>query len=327
MPTVDEHELIARFFRPLAGRPGTFDLTDDAASLTPPEGCDLVVTKDGIAEGFHFLPGETAGNVARKALRVNLSDLAAKGAAPLGYLMLLGLAEAWEEEWLAEFTAALGEDQKRYGIDLLGGDTIRAPGLLVSITAIGTVPAGRMVRRDGATAGDLLYVSGTVGDAALGLLVAQRDERLEGLPREAADHLEHRYRQPQPRNALASVLIDHANAALDVSDGLAGDLDKLCAASGVGARVELDEVPLSGAAKAAVALDSAMLERCVTGGDDYEILCAVSEEGQGAFEADARAAGVAVTAIGHFVKGAGPAEFVRGGAASGFARRAFSHTG
>ncbi|ESR23271.1 thiamine-phosphate kinase [Lutibaculum baratangense] len=327
MAAVDEHELISRFFRPLAGRAGTFDLTDDAASLAPPDGCDLVLTKDGIAAGYHFLPDETPGNIARKALRVNLSDLAAKGARPLGYLMLLGLGARWEEAWLSEFTAALAADQSTYGIDLLGGDTIRADGLVVSITAIGTVPKGAMVRRSGARPGDRIYVTGTIGDAALGLLAATADSRLGHLDEGHRRHLLDRYSVPQPRTGLADALRRHATAALDVSDGLAGDLDKLCKVSGVGAAVDLDHVPLSPAVRAAAAQDPAMLELAVTGGDDYEILCAIPPEASEAFEKVATDAGTPVTAIGEIRDGEGPAMFHRGGTPSGFSRRSFSHTG
>ena len=184
-----------------------------------------------------------------------------------------------------------------------------------------------MVRRAGAAPGDIVYVSGTIGDAALGLLVAQGDASLESLAPASAAFLADRYRVPQPRCALAEAVRAHASAALDVSDGLAGDLDKLCAASSVGARVALDRVPLSDAVRQAVTADPGMLELAVTGGDDYEILCAVPEAGAADFEAAAGVASVPVTAIGRVVAGAGPAEFFGGEGARRFARRSFSHTG
>jgi thiamine-monophosphate kinase len=322
----DEHGLIERYFRPLAAAPGTFQLQDDAASFSPPPGADLVLTKDGIAEGIHFLPGEAADAVARKALRVNLSDLAAKGATPIGYLVLLGLGPDWSEEWVRGFAEGLAADQETYGVSVYGGDTIRANTLVVSITAFGSVGKGRMVRRAGAKAGDTVYISGTIGDGALGLLVAKDDLRLAGLSADHRAFLLDRYRLPQPRVALAGAVADHASAALDVSDGLAGDLDKLCTVSGVTARVSVGDVPLSEAARAAVEGDPGLLPLCLTGGDDYEIVCAVSREKAAGFEAAAAEAGVPVRSIGEIGENGGQALFTDAdGAPLGFARRAFSH--
>src|SRR5690606_19603926 len=164
-----EFGMIARYLRPLASDPGAFGLTDDAAALAPEPGFDLVLTKDMVAAGVHFFADDPAASIARKALRVNLSDLAAKGAEPIGYLLGLALPADWTEDWMAEFSAGLAEDQKRYGLSLLGGDTVKSPdGLMLSVTAIGQVPSGGIVRRAGAQAGDLIVVSGTIGDAALG---------------------------------------------------------------------------------------------------------------------------------------------------------------
>jgi thiamine-monophosphate kinase len=323
---IDEHDLIARYFGPLAADPAALELTDDAAVLAPPAGCDLVLTKDGIAEGVHFPAGESGADVARKALRVNLSDLAAMGADQLGYLVLLGLPADWTEAWVASFADGLSEDQATYGVALYGGDTIRTQALTVSVTAIGSVPSGRAIRRAGARAGDMIYVSGTIGDGALGLLA--RRGALAGTDAAQRAFLAERYRAPQPRCALAPVLRRFARAAIDISDGLAGDLDKVCRASGVPARVDCEKVPLSGAARAAVDADPALLELCMTGGDDYEILCAVASEDAGAFEAAAREAGVPVAPIGAFADGAGAAVFVdREGRETRFRHRSFSHTG
>ncbi len=327
-PDGDEHGLIARYFRPLATAPGTFRLLDDAASFSPPPGMDLVLTKDGIAEGHHFLPGEAADAVARKALRVNLSDLAAKGATPVGYLVLLGLGPDWSEEWVRGFAEGLAADQETYGVSVYGGDTIRADTLIVSITAFGTVEKGRMVRRAGARPGDKVYVSGTVGDGALGLLVAKGDARVSGLSAEHRAFLHDRYRLPRPRVALAGAIARHASAALDVSDGLAGDIDKLCAASVVAAGIAAAEVPLSEAARAAVEADPDLLSLCLTGGDDYEIACTVSPENAPKFEAAATEAGVPVRSIGEIGENGGRAVFHgAGGQPMRFARRAFSHVG
>ncbi len=204
-----------------------------------------MVTTDAIVEGVHFLSGDPPGTLARKALRVNLSDIAAKGAAPAGFVLTLALRKV-EEAWLKPFATALGEDAADYGCPLLGGDTVSTPGpLMISITAFGRVPHGKMVHRAGARAGDLVFVTGTIGDAALGLDVLRGPAALALADDAAArDFLATRYRVPQPRNALALAVRDHASAAMDVSDGLAGDLSKLCAASGVSADIELSACPV-----------------------------------------------------------------------------------
>ena len=290
-----EDELIAHYFAPLAG-PGGLGLRDDAALLAPPAGCELVVTCDAVVAGVHFFPDDPPDAIARKALRVNLSDLAAKGADPLGFLLALALPDGWTPDWLAAFAQGLGDDARAYACPLLGGDTVRTPGpLTVSITAMGAVPAGRMVRRTTARPGDLLYVTGTIGDAALGLQV--RQGRL-GAPSEGRAHLLDRYLLPRPRNTLAPALRAHASAAMDVSDGLIGDCTKLLRASGVGGCIELARVPLSLAARAAIARDPALLETALTGGDDYEVLCAVPPDRAAAIEAMAVGFGVAATLVG-----------------------------
>lgn len=324
-----EDDIIARHFAPIAG-PGGLGLRDDAACLAPPPGCDLVITKDAIVAGVHFLPDDPPETIARKALRVNVSDLAAKGADPLGFL----LAAAWpadiDEAWIAAFAQALGVDAALYGCPLLGGDTVRTPGpLTLSVTALGSAPAGRMAPRTGARAGDALYVSGTIGDGALGLHVRLRARPAPAWigPLDAAhrNHLEARYLTPQPRVGLRHAVRDHANASMDVSDGLVGDLAKMMRASGTGARVELARVPLSDAARAAIALEPALFDTAVTGGDDYELLCAIGPDAAGAFEAAAQAAGVRVTRIGTVEPG-DAVTFVDGqGAARTFARGSFSH--
>lgn len=293
-----EFELIARYFRPLAHAPGAFSLKDDAALLPRPRGREFVVSADMIVEGVHFLPGDEPASLALKALGVNLSDLAAKGAQPAGYLVTLGLPADWTVEWVAAFAAGLRKAQARHGLSLLGGDTTKAPGgFTISVTALGTVPAGRMVRRAGARPGDALYVTGTIGDAALGLKLL-KGEKIAGLGQSGRAALIDRYHHPRPRLAIAPALRRHARAALDVSDGLLADLGHLCAASGVGARIEAGLVPLSEAASAALAADGGLLEPILTGGDDYEVLAAVAEADATAFERMARKAGVPVTRIG-----------------------------
>jgi len=306
-----EDRLIARHFRPLAKHPGALGLADDAAVLTPPPGCDLVLTTDGIIAGVHVFPDAPADAIARRALRVNLSDLAAKGAKPAGFLLAVALPAGTTDEWLAAFARGLSEDAEQYGCPLLGGDTDHTPGpLSVSITAFGTLPAGTMVRRKGARPGDVLFATGTVGDAALGLMLRKDARAGASLTSAQRDHLLTRYLQPQPRNTLAETVRSHASAALDISDGLVGDLAKLCRASGVTANIEAARVPLSDAARALITGQAALLERALTGGDDYEILAAVPAGKVEAFCADARAAGVAVTDIGRLVAGEVPPQFI-----------------
>jgi thiamine-monophosphate kinase len=304
-PASGEDSLIARYFKPIATDAGAFALDDDAAVLKP-QGADIVVTTDAIVEGVHFLPGDPAEAIARKALRVNLSDLAAKGATPAGFVLTLAL-RAVDDAWLKPFATALGEDAKSYGCPLLGGDTVSTPGpLTISVTAFGRVPADKMVRRGGAKRGDRVVVTGTIGDAALGLDIlkggAAVATALAG-DEAARQMLVGRYRVPQPRNALASVLRAHASAAMDVSDGLAGDLTKLCAASGVSAAIHTPGIPLSRPAAALRASGAVSMETLITGGDDYEILCTVPEADYEAFAQDARRAGVAVTPIGAVIAG------------------------
>lgn len=299
-----EFELIERYFRPLAGAPGALSLTDDAAVYEPPHGEEVVLKADLVAEGIHFFADDPPRSIAVKALRVNLSDLAAKGAVPVGYLLSLALKPDWTEDWIAGFASGLAADQERYDVTLFGGDTSRASGgTVVSIAAIGRIPVGRIVRRNGARPGDIVFVSGTIGDAALGLRI--RLGTLDAMPAGgAADHLLDRYLHPQPRIALAPVIRDFAQASMDVSDGLVGDLGHICRQSGVAAEVDAGAVPLSAGARALVAADPTALATALTGGDDYEILSTVAEEKAAAFAAAAAAAGVPVTRIGRIVTGA-----------------------
>jgi thiamine-monophosphate kinase len=299
-----EFVLIDRYFSPLATDSGAFGLKDDAAIYRPRPGEDIVVTADTVVERIHFLPDDPPAAVARKALRVNLSDLAAKGATPFGYVLSLALPAGWTEAWVRGFARGLAGDQKRYAVALLGGDTTRASGgVTVAITALGRVPKGEMVLRSGARPGDAVLVSGTVGDGALGLCI--RQGRLSGKAR-GAKHLLDRYLTPQPRTALAPVLRRYATAAVDVSDGLVGDLAHICDVSGVGAEIEAPLVPLSPAARGALAGNPSLLSVILNGGDDYEIVATVPERRVAPFVRAAKAAGVAVTRIGTIVAGKGP---------------------
>ncbi len=287
-----EFALIARHFRPLAG-PGALDLQDDAAVLAPPPGRDLVLTADAMVGGVHFLPDDPPDLVGRKLLRVNLSDLAAKGATPLGYLMTVSTPRATPDEWYAGFVAGLAQDQREYGITLLGGDTTSTPGpISLSLTAIGHVAPGQAVHRAGAAPGDGIWVTGTIGDGALGLAVAQ------GRLSDPSGHLLSRYRLPQPRVGLAIAGI--ASAGMDVSDGLVQDLGHICRAGGLAAEIEAALVPLSDPARAA---GPEWLATCLTGGDDYELLMAVPPGREAALQRVVGPDGVTLTRIGSFCSG------------------------
>ena len=328
-----EFALIARHFRPLAG-PAGLGLADDAALLSPPPKRDLVLSVDAMVAGVHFLPDDPPDAIARKLLRVNLSDLAAKGATPLGYLLALSLPRGTTDDWLADFAAGLGADQTQFGIVLLGGDTTSTPGPLVaSATVLGHVAPGGMLRRAGARAGDLIWVTGTIGDGALGLAVAQR--RLL-VPGKEADRLVHeaaliaRYRLPRPRLGLAEHAVGGlaaiAHAGMDVSDGLVQDLGHLCRAGGVAATIQAEAVPLSPAAAAIIAADSARRIACLTGGDDYELLLAVPEARTPALRRAAAAAGIPIACIGRFAAGApGVTVLDPAGKPIALARGGFSH--
>jgi thiamine-monophosphate kinase len=322
-----EDRLIARYFRPLAKHPGALGLVDDAAVIAPPPGCDLVLTTDGVISGVHVFPDDRPEDIGRKALRMNLSDLAAKGATPIGFLLSLALPSAIDEAWLAAFAGGLGEDAERYACPLLGGDTDRTPGpTSVSIAAFGAVPHGKMVRRSTAKPGDLIIVSGTIGDAALGVLL-RRDQNLAKrwrLSEAMSSHLKQRYLLPEPRNALAHAVLQNASAAIDVSDGLAGDLAKLCRASGVAAEIDVARVPLSDAVRAAIAADPAIMETALSGGDDYEIVLTLAPDKLSVLRAAAHSAGVAVTEIGCMATGEG-ARFLHEGHTLSFARPSYSH--
>ena len=280
-PQLGEFERIARFFRPLAAA-GALDLRDDAAVLEPVSGREWVVTTDAMVEAVHYLSGEPPERLARRLLRVNLSDLAAMGAAPVAYTLTTVLPACIEDGWLAGFAAGLAADQRAYGIGLIGGDSVSTSGpVVLSITAIGAVKQGQALRRGGARPGDRVFVSGAVGDGHLGLLAAQgafADWPESQLSRADCAQLADRYHLPEPRLALGMALAGIATAAIDVSDGLPGDLGHLCTASGVGAHIDAAAIPLSPAGRRAVAADPALWPAAVSGGDDYELLFTVPED-------------------------------------------------
>jgi thiamine-monophosphate kinase len=322
--TSAEDRLIASVFAPLATHPGALGLTDDAAFLAAEPGTDIVLKTDGVIEGVHFFTQDDARDVARKALRVNLSDLAAKGASPRGFLVSLALPANIGMDWLQRFAQGLREDAETYKCPLFGGDTDRTPGpITVSVAMAGVVPQGTMVRRAGARSGDLIFVTGSIGDAALGLHLRKgANWNLSAAQRE---HLLSRYLLPQPRNALAEAVRTHASASMDVSDGLVGDLTKLCRVSKVAASVDVTRVPLSEAARAAIAADATMRETALTGGDDYEILCTVPPARADSFRAAAQSAGLPVTEIGKIAAGQGARFIDENGKPLTFSKLAFSH--
>jgi thiamine-monophosphate kinase len=297
-----EFELIAKYFAPLsAGYPGAFDLLDDAAIISPSAGHDLVAKTDAIVGGVHFHPDDPADLVARKALRVNLSDIAGKGAIAGAYMLDLILPHTTTTAWLSAFARALAGDQREYGVHLIGGDTNATPGpLTIAVTAFGEVPKGRMLRRNGAHAGDLVFVTGTIGDAVLGLK-ALRGE-LPNLNAVAATSLIARYRLPQPRVEVGPLLIDVATATIDISDGLLADLGHICEVSEVSAVIESENVPLSFAAQQALSADPLLITAILAGGDDYEILFTAPADAVNKIDEISRSTGVPVAAIGHIEK-------------------------
>ena len=296
-----EFEIIARYFAPLASKaPGAFGLLDDAAVIAPGPRHELVVKTDAIVEGIHFLAGDPADLVGRKALRVNLSDLAAKGAVPRAYLLNLLLPENVTENWIAGFACGLERDQEEYGVYLIGGDTNATPGpLSVAVTALGEIPTGQMLRRSGAGVNDRIYVTGTIGDAALGLAILQGT--LPAPRAVDAAYLTGRYQLPRPRVLLGPRLIGLASATADISDGLVADLGHICDLSGVAAIVEAPSLPLSAAADALIGTMPELLATMITGGDDYEILFTAPQAAAEPLAELARACDVPITPVGRIV--------------------------
>ncbi len=322
-----EFELIRRHFAPLAKSvPGALDLTDDACVLSPPLGEELVLSADALVAGIHFLATDPADLIARKMLRVNLSDLAAKGARPIGYLMTLAFDSSIDEEWVARFVAGLAADQAEFGVALLGGDTVLTPGpLTLSLTAIGAVPAGNALRRNGARSGHRIVVTGTIGDGYLGLRVLRGDFAELSLANRC--HLIDRYRLPQPRVALGIALGRGrlAGAGMDISDGLLGDLAHLCDSSGCGAIVSTAMLPLSAGASELVADDPDLLRQLMTGGDDYELLLAVPPAALSEVQEMARDSGTAAVDLGAFVPETGIKVVDRDGSPMEIAATGFTH--
>jgi len=302
-PKLGEFERIARFFAPLAAPEG-LELQDDVAIIPGPPGEQYVLKTDAIVEGVHFLPDDPADQVAQKLLRVNLSDLAGKGAVPVGYLLTTALPRERDEAWLERFAQGLARDQKEFGIGLLGGDSVATTGpVTLSVAAVGRVRAGETVLRRGAQPGDSVFVSGTLGDGALGLGVLRG--MLPELGAAHRDFLANRYRLPQPRLRLGQHLVGIARAMMDISDGLVADLGHICETSGVGAVVEVARLPLSAAARAAITADASRVMAALSGGDVYELLFTAPADAADRIAAIARETSVPVTAIGRIEQGKG----------------------
>ncbi|MCZ6744829.1 MAG: thiamine-phosphate kinase, partial [Alphaproteobacteria bacterium] len=280
-PLPAEFELIERFFAPLAkDYPGALALADDGALIELDPGHRLVVTTDVLVAGVHFPAADPPESIARKLLRVNLSDLAAMGAEPLAYLLALALEKDTPSSWLEGFVRGLGTDYAEFAIPLVGGDTVATTGpMTLTLTALGKVAEGSALMRSAAKAGDVIFVSGCIGDGALGLMA------LEGRAGELAaahrDYVIDRYRLPRPRLALGQRLVGLAHGVIDVSDGLIADLGHICQTSRLGAKIEGASLPLSDAARAALADDPGLLATLVTGGDDYELLFTIAPEARG----------------------------------------------
>lgn len=320
-----EFSLIKKYFAPLASK-GAFEFRDDAAEIIPNKGMSLVITQDAIAEGVHFFPNDPPALIAKKALRVNLSDLAAKGANPKFFSLALGLGKSWNEEWVAEFAKGLEEDRKTYELELTGGDTFSTGGgFVISVTAIGEVPNDQYVSRLNAKAGDTLFVTGYIGDAALGLLAHQK--KLAMLSDNDNAYLLGRYLVPQPRVKAAELIRKFATASMDISDGLIGDLEKLCSASNVSAELSVEKIPLSSATQNAISLESDLLETALTGGDDYEILFAVAEENLAEFDSLIKTFEVDFTRIGTITSEQGVKVFDRDGQVIDFEKTSYDHSG
>ena len=290
-----EFELINKFFAPLAAaNEGALGLRDDAALIGVRPGYRLVATVDTLVAGVHFQEQDPAGLIARKLLRVNLSDLAAMAAEPVCYLLAISLPNRPDAAWIGDFAAGLAADQAEFGIILAGGDTTATPGpLSLSLTALGQVPEGGEIRRSGAAPGQDIYVSGTIGDAALAV------HGIEARGGELAADFAARYRLPQPRVALGPRLRGLASSLVDVSDGLVADLGHICQASGVAADLEVARLPVSDAARAALAREPQLREIVLTGGDDYELLFTADTAHAGALADLARETGVPLSRIGH----------------------------
>lgn len=300
-----EFARIAQFFRPLAaGFAGAFDLTDDAAAIAPSKEHELIVTTDTLVQGVHYIGDEAPAEIAKKLMRVNLSDLASMGAMPLAYTLNIALPKATGDGWLHSFCQGLREDQELYGVSLIGGDSVSTSGpIVLTLTAFGQVPSGMALRRNGARPGDRVFVSGVIGDAVLGLRVAKGG--LKQIPPRDRSSLLKKYRYPHPRVNLGTRLRGLATACADVSDGLAADLGHIAETSSVAMQINMDRVPLSAVAARVASADPNLVAKLVTGGDDYELVFTAPPENAKMVAALAQSLDHPVTEIGVVSSGQG----------------------
>jgi len=314
-----EGEIIERLLRPIATHPAARGLADDAAVWSPPMGRELVLTHDVIAEGVHYLGTDDPSDIAWKLVAVNLSDLAAKGAEPAGVLIGLGLARP-DDAWLERFASGLARVLAEHSTALFGGDTTTgAASAVLGCTAIGHVPRGQSLSRMGAKPGDDLYVTGTIGDAGLGLAIARGEA-----PADPA--LLRRYRLPVPRLAMGQGLAAAgAHAAMDVSDGLLIDTSRMAKASGVRIEIALADVPLSEAAAARLAPGDAGRLAAATAGDDYELLIAAPPESRAALLTLSEATRLRLTRVGRVEAGEGFSVIGEGGTPVSVPRLGYEH--
>ena len=291
-----ERARIAAYLAPLTrGESGSFALSDDAAIITPPQGMQLVITTDSVIEAVHVPKGATAAQMATKLVRRNLSDIAAMGAIPWRYTLNIHTSATVTDAWFKELAHCLHQEQERYGMILIGGDTTSGEGAMhLTMTVFGLIDRAPL-RREGAQEHDLLYVSGTIGDGALGLALIHGE--ITASPH-GSDYLRTRYEAPEPRLALGAALRDIAHAAIDCSDGLIADASQLAAASQCGMTLYADAVPLSPYTASLLQTTPALLSRILTGGDDYELIFAAPKTAATSLEAIAQSLRLPLTVIG-----------------------------
>ena len=313
-----EFDWIARYFAPLAGREG-LSLRDDAALFQPSMGKELVITNDALTAGVHFFADDAPASIAQKALRVNLSDLAAKGAEPRGYLLSLLLPSSINEAWIEGFVTGLVSDQARYGISLYGGDTSSIDGpLTLSITAIGEVDQGTMLTRSGAQIGDRLYMTGGLGNALLGLKIRSGELEMN-------EYLLDRYLHPQPQLEVGRQLVGLASACMDISDGLVQDAGHLAKASEVALTVNSSQLTFSREARDILNRDDRYFEAMLTGGDDYELLFTAPRQHHEALITLSEKTEVTITAIGSVEQGEGVTVLAEDGQLITFEKAGWQH--
>ena len=302
-PLPGEFDIIAQYFAPLAAdAPGALGLQDDAAVISLSNQEQLITTTDTMIAGVHFFDDAAPEEIASKLLAINVSDLAAMGASPMGYLLAAAFTSAIDDTWLAGFVARLGEDQHWYGMHLLGGDTVSTPGpLTLTITALGRIVKDQVLTRSAAQPGDQVYVSGTIGDSALGLALLKHE--ISAIDDQQRQALIDRYRRPQPRFELGQRLFGVAHAVTDVSDGLVADLNNICESSGVGAVLKTHRVPLSEAASAIVEANASLMTTMLTGGDDYELIFTAPGESVDEIDVIARELNLNISHIGDITDG------------------------